>query len=693
MSATNIVTPVANPTINTTYTLTSSYASGCSASDTVVVTVNPKPTVSIPTAAASICANSVVAVTSAGTATNYTWTSSVANTLFTNATATIAYVAGTSATNIFVKSPTTVIITVTGTVLPSGCSNTANVTFTVATKTYSAPFWNPSPPVFDGTENLVFDQGNYTSSANMSACSCTVNGATANVTIATGHTLTLVNGLTVLAGAMTFNNGASLVQINNVANTGNITYKRDTFMKRYDFTYWSSPVHPQTLANLSPLTLSDKYFWFNSAAGVYNWASVAAPALTNMTEGQGYIIRAPQFLPDLVTPWPTTSTPYTGTFIGTPNNGDYMVSIVKSAAGDFNLIGNPYPSAIDANAFITGNAATFTNGTLGTTLYFWTHNTPLTTNSYFFNDYALYNFSGSTGTGTVAPNSGNNNNVAPRYIAAGQGFMIKGVNLGSFPATFNNTMRVAGSNTFFFRPNGAAPNAATSVVENLERNRIWLDLKNSEGAYKQILVGYIENATNSYENGYDGEEVDAGNPVGLYSLVSDKKLVIQGRALPFDSVDQVPLGLFVTTAGTYEIALSDFDGLFADESVGIYLEDILLNVIHDLRQGSYSFVSESGTFNARFVLRYNTSLLSVVSPDFSENDVVVFKQNDAIHIQTSTIPMQSVQIFDVRGRLVLERKNINSEQVVFENLNIAHQVLVVQITALDGVVVNKKIIF
>jgi hypothetical protein len=153
------------------------------------------------------------------------------------------------------------------------------------------------------------------------------------------------------------------------------------------------------------------------------------------------------------------------------------------------------------------------------------------------------------------------------------------------------------------------------------------------------------------------------------------------------------LGLFVTTAGTYEIALSDFDGLFADESVGIYLEDILLNVIHDLRQGSYSFVSESGTFNARFVLRYNTSLLSVVSPDFSENDVVVFKQNDAIHIQTSTIPMQSVQIFDVRGRLVLERKNINSEQVVFENLNIAHQVLVVQITALDGVVVNKKIIF
>jgi hypothetical protein len=692
LSATNIVTPVANPTINTTYTLTSSYASGCSASDTVVVTVNPKPTVSIPTAAASICANSVVAVTSAGTATNYTWTSSVANTLFTDATGSTAYVPGSNASTIYVKTPATAVITLTGTVLPSGCSDTANVTFTVSTKTFNSGFWTPGgPPVNDGTENIVFNAGTYTSTGNLSACSCSVTGAT--VTIASGHTLTLVNGLTVSSGSMTFNNSASLIQINDITNTGNIVYRRNTAMKRYDYTYWSSPVSPQTLANLSPLTLSDKYFWWNPAAGIYNWATVTAPALTSMTQGQGYIIRAPQFLPDLVTPWPTTSEPFVGSFSGVPNNGDYTVSIVKSASGDFNLIGNPYPSAIDADAFITGNAATFTNGTLGTTLYFWTHNTPITANSYFFNDYALYNFTGATGVGTVAPNSGNNNNPAPRYIAAGQAFMIKGVNVGSFPATFRNTMRVAGSNTFFFRQSGGAANTLVSVVENLERNRIWLDLKNSDGAYKQILVGYIQNATNAFENGYDGEVVEAENPVGLYSLVSDKKLVIQGRALPFDSADQVPLGLFVTTAGTYEIALSDFDGLFEDESVGIYLEDTLLNVIHDLRQGSYSFVSETGTFDARFVLRYTTSLLSVTSPVFSENDVVVFKQNDAIHIQTSTIPMLSVQIFDVRGRLVLEQKNINNEQVVFENLNIAQQVLVVQITAIDGTVVNKKIIF
>jgi hypothetical protein len=56
---------------------------------------------------------------------------------------------------------------------------------------------------------------------------------------------------------------------------------------------------------------------------------------------------------------------------------------------------------------------------------------------------------------------------------------------------------------------------------------------------------------------------------------TSKKLVIQGRALPFLDTDLVPLGFATPLATTCTIALGQFDGLFADESVNIYLEDKL----------------------------------------------------------------------------------------------------------------------
>jgi hypothetical protein len=209
------------------------------------------------------------------------------------------------------------------------------------------------------------------------------------------------------------------------------------------------------------------------------------------------------------------------------------------------------------------------------------------------------------------------------------------------------------------------------------------------------LVGYIPNATNEYEDGYDGEVIEAGSSIGFYSLVEQdgKHLVIQGRGLPFAATDLVPLGYRATAASTYEISLSDKDGLFADDLVGIYLEDTLLNVIHDLRQSPYQFVTEAGTFNSRFVLRYNNGFLAINPVDFNENNVVVFKQNDQIHVETSLVKMKSVRIFDLQGRLIIEKNNINSQSAMLQHVGLANQVLMVQITSVDGSVVSKKIIF
>lgn len=549
-------------------------------------------------------------------------------------------------------------------------SNSTVVTITLASATtWDGVSWSNGNP--SSTTPAIFN-GNYNSSGDLNACSVLINSGNVvfgNAITQPSHNLIIQNGLTISGGTLTFESNASLVQVNNVSNSGFINYKRDTTpVRKYDYTYWSSPVDNQILANLSPLTLSDKYFWFNTT--IYNWDAVTAPALTPMDIGKGYIIRAPQNFD------PVAAAIFTGTFTGTPNNGDYSVDIVKTGINDLNCIGNPYPSAISAKKFIEGNTAAF-GASPGTTLYFWTHNTPLTANNYTFSDYAAYNFSGGTGAGIPVP--GANNNTPNGMIAAGQAFMIKGVIEGTTTATFNNSMREVGNNSQFFR---------TNSTTNPERNRVWLELRNNQGFYKQILVGYIANASDGFDNGYDGETIEAGNTVNFYSILENKKLAIQGRSSEFHLEDQIPLGFKSTEAGNFEINLSDFDGLFQNQDV--YLEDTLLNIIHNLKESPYTFITEVGIFDTRFALRFTNSGLAISQPVLNSNSIIIYKNSsDQIVLNSSVKKMENIQIFDILGRLLSTEKNLDSTEFILKT-PISNSVLLITVELIDNQIINKK---
>ena len=60
-------------------------------------------------------------------------------------------------------------------------------------------------------------------------------------------------------------------------------------------------------------------------------------------------------------------------------------------------------------------------------------------------------------------------------------------------------------------------------------------------------------------------------------------------------------------------------------------------------------------------------------------------------INSGNVIMASVKVFDIRGRLLLERKNINASQTTM-NVGMTNEVLLVQITSEDGVVVTKKVV-
>ena len=476
------------------------------------------------------------------------------------------------------------------------------------------------------------------------------------LTLQTGTTLAVQSNaaLTVVGvidgqgtSVLTVENDAHVIQVNDVDNTGNAVVKRDSNpLKRLDYILWSTPVTgAQTLLNFSPLTIATRFYVYNPSTNLYN----TTPTSGTFAEGKGYLIRMPDN-------HPTTPTVFNGIFNGTLNNGDVNVTVANNT---YNAIGNPYPSAIDADAFITQNNLT-------EALYFWRKTNNATTTS-----YATYTLAG--GVGTSSNTGGDPMLLVPDgTIQPGQGFIAKST---STALSFNNGMRT-GNNGQFFR-------------SQVERNRIWLNLTNAEGIFSQTMVSYMTGASNELDAAIDGLYFN-DSQLALTSIIGSAEYAIQGRALPFSNSDVVPLGMKVIAAGTYTIGLDHVDGLFNDVSQNIFLKDNLLNLTHDLRTGNYTFAAEEGSINNRFELVYEP-LLAVNNPTFDANQVIVYKQGNDLIVNSGKVVMDQVKVFDIRGRLLVEKDNVNASETKL-NAGTANQVLVVRITSKDNKVVTKKVV-
>lgn len=610
--------------------------------------------------------NTIVSLTGSGTI-GSKW-ATTAGVLYKNSTATWLYTAPANVKTVYLKTNVSATVTLTG--INGVCNKSVTQDIIFKTTTWDGTLWSNGAP--DSTTQVTFN-GNYTSTGDLYACSVKVTSG--NIIFNSNNSLIVQNGVTITGGSLTFENNASLVQINNITNgvgvysggnVGSITYKRSTTpIRKFDFTYWSSPVNSQTLFALSPLTLSDKYFSYNASSS--SWTILDSSSF--MEPGKGYIIRGPQTF-DVVIPQI-----FNAVCSGVPNNGTIVTPIV--GPNNLNLIGNPYPSALNADLFLSNALNT---GILDATIYLWTHNTAITANNYSSSDYAVYNYLGGTGT-TAAPSasiSGFNNTIPNGKIASGQSFFIKGVASGN--ATFLNSMRVVSNNNQFFK----SSNATNSQNND---SRVWLDVKSEKGSYKQTLIGYSPNATIGFDRGYDGECIDTVNDVTLYSVLENTCLSIQGRPLPFVDTEEVNIGFKTSKPGNFTISLYDFDGLFLSQD--IYLKDTKLNKTINLKEHSYSFTSNSGTFNDRFILLYKDNMLNISNNSFSTNDVVLYKPNQDLHIDSGNTSMKAIKIFDLSGRLLLEKKNINSNQTTF-NLGTVNQVLLIEITSTEDVTITKK---
>ncbi|MDI1257584.1 MAG: zinc-dependent metalloprotease family protein [Flavobacterium sp.] len=519
------------------------------------------------------------------------------------------------------------------------------------TSTWNGSVWDNGRPV---NNIAAVINGAYTSTGNLEACSLNVTGTSAT-TFLPSHDLIIDGAVTVAATAnLTIENNANLIQIKDVPNSGKITVKRNAIMRRLDYVYWGSPVAGQDLKLFSPQTVSppigaSRFYTLNETNN--SFAVIPEPSGVSFLKAKGYMLRAPNDFPTNA----TLATFY-GVFNGIPNNGNATIAITNTAVTGkgYNMLGNPYPSTISADLFLAQNPGE---------LYFWTHtnqDAPSGAN------YATY-----TTFGTTSPAGGA---TPDGTIAIGQGFLLKTPVSGV--ATFTNAMRTGSNSAIFFR------NA------NIEKDRIWLNLSNSVGLQNQILIGYMDGATSGIDVSVDAKQIES-NINHIASLIGDQKFNIQARALPFDVTDAIPLSFNAIASDEFVISIDHVDGIFLEEQ-DIFLYDAATGIVHDLKNSVYAFPATEGAYDNRFSIVYQNTTLGIENPELV-NSVVVFKKDNTIHINAQE-NISDVRLFDVRGRLIYENKNINLPVLAINNLNIQQQVLIVQVTA-GGKTVSKKIVY
>ncbi|MFP9112729.1 pre-peptidase C-terminal domain-containing protein [Flavobacterium sp. RHBU_3] len=540
--------------------------------------------------------------------------------------------------------------------------------------------WSNGEP--DSIEYAAIFEGDFTSTESLTACSVTVNSGIVN--ILSGHSLKVKGAVTVNSGAqLIINNNAALVQVNNIHNTGSISViKNANPLYRLDYTLWSSPVDGQSLGDFSPLTVSTRYYEYKYGYDGSDWVEVywPIPGSTIFSKGKGYLIRMPNALPSV----PgyaegTASYVFTGTFNGVPNNGNVTVDL-STSAGRFTAVGNPYPSPISVADFFAANSGVLDEAS---PIYLWRKR-----NNSNATSYATLSLAGFVANPALGGGAGQaqffTGPVNTWTLSQGQGFFVKTKSGVATPVLrFNNSMRRQSP--------GTAQAFLKSAQQDASVAKVWLNIFAEDGVTAaQTAIVYMDGLTTGIDYGYDGKMMSGGN-VQIYSISDSDNFTIQGRP-SFEVSDVVSVGYNAVLPGTYVISVDHTEGVFS-EGQAVYLKDKLLNTIHEITTGEYSFVTEAGTFDERFEIIYSASALSVddiTAPQL--NGVVVYNNNGVININAGTLTITDVKVYDIRGRVIYTSGNVNNTKTQLSGLAAQNEVLLVEI-ATDKGKTTRKVIF
>lgn len=515
-----------------------------------------------------------------------------------------------------------------------------------------------------------------------------------------------------------------------VTSSGSIERDQQGQSNLYNYNYWSSPVSPiNTTTNntnysvsgsfkdgtdpatpkainwiggydgapTSPINLARYWLYkFDNYANNYaNWVQITENS--SIRVGQGFTLKGSG----------SASGTQNYTFSGKPNNG----SVTTNHVGPSQLLltGNPYPSALDAKAFINANINS--NPSTDGTLYFWEHYASNKTHILrdYQGGYAVRNLTGglapsAAGVDFISQAGTPSRGIPNQFVPVGQGFFVIGQIGGGGPIIFNNNQRGfhkenddLNSNVLYRTKSTEGKtwdnNNNDPVIKDTYK-KIRLGFNSHTDHHRQVLLGFMEDkATSVMDYGYDGLNID-NFPNDMYFLNGENQLVIQGDGY-FDRNAFFPIGVKTDAAGKVKFLIDALENFDANQPIFIY--DDQTKIYHNIRNEAFEIDLTAGEHHSRFSLRFKGKSLIIKDKNHIDNEMKIIhsQSKNMIIINNSEIDtiVQEVTLFNITGQSISSWKieNQGQQDIQLPIKKISSGVYVVKLKTSKGEV-SKKII-
>ena len=375
-----------------------------------------------------------------------------------------------------------------------------------------------------------------------------------------------------------------------------------------------------------------------------------------------------------------------------PNNGIVTVPVYHNEPSNSfaNLIGNPYPSAIDLDRLFEVNA-----GLINPVAYIWgrslsNNDTPSSNNpgpyvlSYSVDSFLIYN---PFLTINLNPFNVQPDGTSVGTLASCQSFFVQTVTNNpdsdySGNLIFNNSMRTKAENNTFARQS-----------ENVKGDKLWLNvINNKEEKVSQTGFAFLENASDDFSSKEDVKTF-RNNKTTFYSIIDNLDLVINVQS-PFKNSKIITLGITTSAAiGTeLSIIIDKKQGVFNNHEIYIY--DMLNNSYNEISNNNFTFKVTSAVMDNRFILVFDKIEIKNQVATISEVNVINDKNNITVKSENG-IKIKSIEVFDIYNFSInelhlLSLKEVNTTQESF-TINEKYKLLLVVTKLDDGSIIYKKI--
>ncbi|NLE35714.1 MAG: DUF2341 domain-containing protein [Bacteroidales bacterium] len=294
--------------------------------------------------------------------------------------------------------------------------------------------------------------------------------------------------------------------------------------------------------------------------------------------------------------------------------------------GGWNLLGNPFTSAMDASLFISTNLNSFD---------------PYYQALYVYDGIAgLYKYSAESIPGY--PEGADSHGS---IVQAGQGFMVLANNNGA-EFDFTSSMQTHSTGTVLLK----------SAVTDDPWPGVQLKAKYGEKEHQTLIV-YNDNMSVGLDPGYDIGLLSAGSGVEIYTTLvgKDEGVNLARQALPVTGADRITVAVGVDSEQGGEVTFTAFTVPLGSNK--FWLEDRTAGVFTDLTTKSYTVTLPAKSYGTgRFFIVASTNT-PTGSDDAEAEDrgLRIWSAYGRIIIKGSVSDKAVCEIFDMQGTRIIER--------------------------------------